>query len=244
MTEHVQHSFKRYEIKFVLNPAQFETLYPMLREKMQEDEYGVYPICNIYFDTPEYRLIRHSLDKPVYKEKFRLRSYGTISKDDMMFAEIKKKYKGVVYKRRVTLRGGDYEKLFKEGDAAIDNRQIQEEIIQFFHTYHNLAPKVFIGYDRIALAGTGDDHTLRVTFDRNISYRETGLSLCKDGAVSPVLPKEAIVMEIKVTHALPLWLVSILSENRIYKTSFSKYGSYYNNYIAKQLIERMKCYAD
>lgn len=90
MTQEIQYSFKRYEIKFLLKPEQFQILYGELQKHMQEDVYGVYPICNVYFDTPDYRLIRRSLDKPVYKEKFRLRSYGPISEEDEMFAEIKK----------------------------------------------------------------------------------------------------------------------------------------------------------
>jgi hypothetical protein len=240
MPESIQHSFKRYEIKFLLEPNVFDEFYPRIRERMQEDEYGTYPISNIYFDTPDYRLIRYSLEKPIYKEKFRLRSYGKISEDDFMFAEIKKKYKGIVYKRRVDLKGCDFEKLFGETEMPECDHQIRQEIIRFFHTYPNLEPKVYIGYDRIALAGTGQDESLRVTFDRNISYREENLFLWKDGPVHPVLTQEKIVMEVKVSHAVPMWLASLLSEYGIYKTSISKYGTYYNNYVAKELQERMK----
>lgn len=240
MAEQIQHSFKRHEIKFLLEPEVFQALYPRMRERMEEDIYGIYPICNIYYDTPNYQLIRRSLDKPVYKEKFRLRSYGQISVDDMMFAEIKKKYKGIVYKRRVSLKGSELPDLFADREAAFDSWQIHREILQFFDTYQNLMPKVYIGYDRIALAGVGEDSTLRVTFDQNISYRETNLSLWEDGDIFPVLPKEVIVMEVKVAHAVPLWLVSLLSEYGIYKASFSKYGTYFNQYIAKELMERMK----
>lgn len=240
MAEQIQHSFKRHEIKFLLKPEVFQSLYPRLRERMEEDVYGIYPICNIYYDTPDYQLIRHSLDKPVYKEKFRLRSYGPISVDDMMFAEIKKKYKGIVYKRRVSLKGSECGELFNNREAAFDSWQIHREILQFFDTYPNLMPKVYIGYDRIALAGMGADSTLRVTFDQNISYRETGLSLWEEGELSPVLPEEVIVMEVKVAHAVPLWLVALLSEYGLYKASFSKYGTYYNQQVAKELMERMK----
>lgn len=239
MEEFVQHSFKRYEIKFLLDPDTFRDFYPRLLERMEEDVYGVYSIQNIYYDTPDYSLIRHSLDKPVYKEKFRLRSYGLIELDDNIFAEIKKKFKGVVYKRRVDIRGSDLWRLFNEEQELDCSPQIRREIIHFFDTYRTLEPKVFIGYDRIALSGRGEEHYLRVTFDQNISYRETKLSLWSDGDVEPVLPEEKIVMEIKVPHAVPLWLASLLSEYGLYKTSFSKYGAYYNNFVAKNLPERM-----
>ena len=240
MSEQIQYSFKRHEIKFLLEPDMFRDFYPELQKRMTEDLYGKYSIHNIYYDTPDYLLIRRSLDKPVYKEKFRLRSYGLISADDAMFAEIKKKYKGIVYKRRIVLPGREFEHMI-HGDKIPDcDFQIQQEIIQFFHTYQNLEPKAYISYDRIALAGVGEDSTLRVTFDQNISFREKNLFLWSEGDVMSVLPNEKIVMEIKVDHAVPLWLVSLLSEFKIYKCSFSKYGTYYTNYIAKELQERMK----
>lgn len=42
----------------------------------EKDAYGAYTICNIYYDTGDWRLIRKSLEKTVYKEKLRIRSYG------------------------------------------------------------------------------------------------------------------------------------------------------------------------
>jgi hypothetical protein len=207
---------------------------------MQEDEYGKYPISNIYFDTRDYRLIRRSLDKPVYKEKFRLRSYGRIAETDLMFAEIKKKYKGIVYKRRVDLKGCDFAQLFTGGEMPGCDPQIRREIVRFFCTYPNLEPKAYIGYDRIALAGIGAEESLRVTFDQNISYREDDLFLWSDKPVKLVMAENPIVMEVKVSHAVPLWLASLLSEYGLYKTSISKYGTYYRNYVAKELQERMK----
>jgi hypothetical protein len=147
----------------------------------------------------------------------------------MMFAEIKKKYKGIVYKRRVDLKTCDFEKLFTGEEIPGCDHQIRQEIIQFFGTYPNLKPKVYIGYDRIALAGVGTEESLRVTFDRNISYRETDLFLWSDEPVYPVFPDNPVVMEVKTDRAVPLWLVSLLSEYKLYKTSISKYGAYFKS---------------
>lgn len=245
MKETIQYSFKRHEIKFLLTPEQYGVVYPALRDHMTEDTYGKYSIRNIYFDTPDYMLIRHSLDKPVYKEKFRLRSYGLIAREDAMFAEIKKKYKGIVYKRRIILPGCDFDKLLQGEEIAGCDTQIRQEILQFFRLYPGLTPKAYISYDRTALTGIGNEKSLRVTFDRNISFREENLVLWADSSVKPVLPenKEIIVMEIKVDNAVPFWLASLLSEWNIYRGSFSKYGTYYMNFVANNLQERIQTYA-
>lgn len=73
----IQTCFRRYEKKYLLTPAQQEFILHGVRGYMKEDAYGRYTICNIYYDTEDYSLIRSSLDKPVYKEKLRVRSYGT-----------------------------------------------------------------------------------------------------------------------------------------------------------------------
>ena len=59
--------------------------------KKFELEDNIFTQENYYFDTDDFRLIRTSLDKPAYKEKLRLRSYRYAAKDDLIFAELKKK---------------------------------------------------------------------------------------------------------------------------------------------------------
>ena len=71
----IQSSFKRVEKKFVLTEKEYERLLPVITQHMVSDQYGEYTICNIYYDTDNYRLIRNSLEKPKYKEKFRIRGY-------------------------------------------------------------------------------------------------------------------------------------------------------------------------
>ncbi len=228
----IQSSFKRYEKKFLITEEQYEKLIPVLRTKMNEDKYGEYTICNIYYDTDSYDLIRTSLDKPVYKEKIRIRSYGVPKPDDKIFAEIKKKYDGVVYKRRIAA-SYDEIKTFITQQKLIPNNdiQIQKEIL-FLMNLYNPKPKAFIGYDRSALAGK-DDSELRVTFDRNIRWRNKDLDLCLGDYGEPVMKDGKIVMEIKISSAMPLWLSQALSENLIYPASFSKYGTCYKNFLVK-----------
>ena len=169
--EQVQHSFERYEKKYLLTPAQYEALLPRLRERMTEDEYGMY---NIYYDTEDYSLIRTSLSRPAYKEKFRLRSYGVPGERSLVFAEIKKKFDGVVYKRRVEGEPETIQAFVDQGKSLPADSQIQREITCFLKRYHP-EPRVFIAYERLALAGKEED--LRITFDRNIRWRDRELDL-------------------------------------------------------------------
>lgn len=228
----IQYNFQRYEKKFVLTPKQYEQFFSLLQEYMKVDQYGVHTICNVYYDTDRYDLIRRSIEKPVYKEKFRLRSYGVPCEPDAIFAEIKKKYKGIVYKSRISATGDDIRKMITEGCILPDSPQIQAEMQCLFRRYQ-LVPKVYLAYERIAMEerqvpGQG----LRITFDRNIRWRNNDLNLYAGDDGQPVLPEERIIMEVKTPLAVPLWMVSMLSGCRIYPGSFSKYGTCYLRYIA------------
>lgn len=240
----IQYTFKRYEQKYLLTAARYEELMPELRRQMVEDRYGRYPICNIYYDTEDYKLIRASVEKPAYKEKFRIRSYGVPDRDSVVFAEIKKKYNGVVYKRRVASPPAEIERFITGGVPLPEDPQIQREIRWLLQAYRP-EPRVFLGYERVALTGK-EDSSFRITFDQNLRYRTYDLDLCKGVNGTQVLGDgdDRIIMEIKTAAAAPLWLVSLLSGQGIYPTSFSKYGTCYLRHIAgRQLSERKVLYA-
>ncbi len=228
----VQYTFKRYEKKFLLTEGQYEKLFPPLQRRMEEEGFGLHTICNIYYDTDTFDLIRSSLRKPAYKEKFRLRSYGTPGQEDPVFAEIKKKFDGVVYKRRVAAAPGEIQAFLQGWHIPHEDDQIQREIHWFLHI-HEILPKVFIGYERIALEGTQEDPGLRITFDRNIRWRNYDLDLCAGDEGELVLPEGLIVMEVKLLWGMPLWLVELLGKEQIYSSSFSKYGACYQRHIAR-----------
>ena len=228
MANGIQSCFERVEKKYLLNWRQYQAMLKGMEPYMKADRYSNYTICNIYYDTPDYRLIRESLEKPVYKEKLRMRSYGTVTGADNVFVELKKKYQGVVYKRRVTLRAAEAVRWLR-GDAAAPAGQIQKEIDWFLRS-NRPQPRVFIGYDREAYAGK-EDGELRLTFDTNLRWRDTEVDLrCGDHGTF-LLPEETILMEIKIPGAAPLWLARLLSENGIFPISFSKYGTYYKEVV-------------
>lgn len=218
--------FKRYELKYLITQKQKSILLDAMGAYMQEDAFGRSTICNVYYDTPDSLLIRRSLEKPVYKEKLRVRSYGTATPEKEVFVELKKKYKGVVYKRRVSVKQSRAEAYLDYHVPLPVQNQITEELDYFLAFYKELKPAVFLSYEREAFYGR-DDEDLRITFDENILWRDEDISLCSRPYGTPILDKDMVLMEIKVANAMPLWLSGLLSEEGIYKTSFSKYGQAY-----------------
>lgn len=229
-----QWSFRRIEKKYLMRKDQYEQLRVALEPYLEPDDYPSSSICNIYYDTPDFMLIRRSLEKPVYKEKFRVRSYEVPGPDDPVFMEIKKKYKGVVYKRRVRAPADDTVDFLAGGpEPKVKDRQIMNEIDWFFHRYP-LRPAMFIAYERLAFRSV-EDPNLRITFDRNIRYRTDDLDLTHGDRGTRLLPKTQVLMEIKIPGATPLWLCHILDELEIYPSSFSKYGRCYLKTLAESL---------
>lgn len=231
----MQTSFKRYEIKYLITQEQRENLMGVINEHMTADEYGKSTICNIYYDTPDKQLIRQSLEKPIYKEKLRVRSYGPARQDGIVFVELKKKFEGVVYKRRVCMSDSEASK-FLSGKGDIGRKeQIIAEINYFKSFYRSIMPSMYISYDREAFHER-EDKGVRLTLDDNILWRDTDLSLTVPPGGSPVLDEGVCLLEVKTHTSIPLWLSRELNALRIYQTSFSKYGTAYLN--SKKCSER------
>lgn len=230
----IQYSFQRYEKKYILTPQQYQVILPLLEPWMEADKYGQYTICSLYYDTDTFEMIRNSVSKPPYKEKFRLRSYGVPGDNDQVFGEIKKKFDGVVYKRRVAAPLAEMERFLAGGELSHESPQIQREI-HWFLRCHPIRPQALVAYDRTAYAGK-DDPELRLTFDRNIRWRAKELDLRAGDHGQPVLPEERIIMEIKIPQAVPLWLVRALGQAEAYPSGFSKIGSCYQLHLARKVF--------
>lgn len=218
--------FQRYELKYQMNHEQKQRLLDVLGDTLRPDRFGRSTICNIYFDTADCRLIRRSLEKPVYKEKLRLRSYGVSAPDSAVFLELKKKYQDVVYKRRVSLQEAEAMDCLLSGAPLPEPSQIGREIDYFRSFYRELFPTVVLSYEREAYF-FADDPGLRLTFDETILWRDEDFSLCSEVYGTPVLTPGQVLMEVKTSGSIPMGLARLLSENRIFKTSFSKYGAAY-----------------
>ncbi len=226
-----QNVFERVEKKYRLNQNQYDLFLDGTADKIHMDEYGLHTIRNIYYDTQNNELIRRSIDKPKYKEKLRLRGYGEILEDSPVFLEIKKKYQGVVYKRRAQLALQQARTYLNSGIRAEKNSQILNEIDYFIRFYHP-EPRVYLAYDREAFVGN-EDESLRITVDRNIRSRSHRLELTYDGECRLLNPGEYL-MEIKVKGAYPMWLANLLGKLNIYPASFSKYGAVYAQGVKKE----------
>ncbi len=216
---------KRYEFKYFLDPRQKEILLAALQGHMMADQYGLTSIASLYYDTPDYRLVRSSNEKPVYKEKIRLRSYGPADETSPVYLELKRKANDIVYKRRVQSTIPQVNAFFEQRGELGEESQISNEIAFFRDFYQDLQPSCLIIYDRTAYFEPFGD--LRLTIDDNPRYRMDDLSLSHLEEGTGLLDEGISILEVKVQDALPLWLCRALSEGKIYKNSFSKYGEAY-----------------
>ena len=220
---------KRYELKYLLTGEQTDYLRERLKGHMEVDQYGKTSIASLYYDTPTYQLIRTSVEKPLFKEKIRLRSYGLATEDSPVFLEMKRKADGIVYKRRVQTTVPEVGRFFKGSGRTKGSAQIAGELEAFRNHYRSLRPACLIIYDRTAYFEPDGD--LRLTIDENPRYRMNDLTLTKSMNGIPLLAPGQTILEIKVQAAIPLWLTAILSECGARKGSFSKYGEAYRREI-------------
>lgn len=228
----MQNVFQRNEIKYLISEAQYCALLQDISGQIKADEYGDYLVQNLYFDTRNWDIIRKSIEKPLYKEKMRLRCYGDLTEKRKLFLELKKKYRGVVYKRRVAFP--EIKKVDMEIRDFIHQKASQVSRELAFHLYQNpVQEKMYLSHKRQAFVGI-EDAKLRVTFDREIRYRVSDLAFKNPEQGTAILPPHIIVMEIKLVEGMPLWLTGALSKHEIFPRSFSKYGTCYMNYFQKQ----------
>lgn len=232
-----EQSFERYEKKYLLTQKQLDQIYPVLKNRLSMDHYGKHTICNIYFDTDDYKLIRESLEKPPYKEKLRLRCYGTPSSEkDTVFVEIKKKYDGIVYKRRISMTMGQAHKYLYYGIHPGFNCQVMKEL-EYFHSLYCLKPVVCLSYDRTAYFGNTDQQ-LRVTIDKGIRGRQYDMDLTRGSYGTLIMKQDLALIEVKMPGAMPVWMSRLFSEEGIFPITYSKYGAYYKQFILCQTIQK------
>lgn len=231
-----EYFFKRYELKYLLGESQYEAVKSEIEKRLSPDEYGKTSIQSIYYDTENFRLVRESIEKPVFKEKLRLRCYNLNDDDRDIYVEMKRKYDGVVYKRRIACKESEIEKLFAGG---FKKSQIGRELDYFLSFYGSLKPKMLIIYDREAYFEKGGD--LRVTFDKNVRYRTEDLNFHTSLAGESLLSASVALLELKTAAALPLWLCETLCREGVKKQSFSKYGgAYEREYLNNEYLNLNK----
>lgn len=226
--------FKRYEKKYILNKEQYDIIKDVIKNYMSLDKYclekGKYTIYNIYFDNDRDDIIRSSINAEYYKEKIRVRSYELFSDSNKeIFFELKKKIGGIVSKRRIIIPFKELDCIYNNTNSIFSDNQISNEISYFINT-NNVKPKVFISYDREAYF-SNTDKNFRVTFDSNIKSRRNNINFKNNEYDKILLDENKYLMEIKTSNSIPIWCVKLLSELKIYSTSYSKYGNEYKQEI-------------
>ncbi|MDR0502222.1 MAG: polyphosphate polymerase domain-containing protein [Treponema sp.] len=225
----MQSIFNRRENKYLVTMEQGAVLQRKLTQYMTIDRHGEYLVQNLYFDTDDWEIIRESIERPMYKEKLRLRFYGQKTRESHGFLELKKKFHGITYKRRIDFPLCELEsRSIREIVSSLDS-QISREII-FFMQRKEISEKIYIAYARIAYNGIGDGD-LRITFDKDVFFRLISFNNYDSGENRQILKPNQMIMEIKTTGAMPLWLAKTLSENSIFPVPFSKFGVCYTGYI-------------
>ena len=249
--------FKRYEIKYMVTAEQKARILKAMEPYMEMDKFGRSTVRNIYFDTDDFVLARHSIARPDFKEKLRIRSYSKADADSTVFVELKRKFDRVVYKRRVGLREADAVKWMVGSkdpyvihNLAAEAPQVTSEIEYFKNMYCGLKPVIFLSYDREAYRmkngapASDGGREFRVTFDSNIRCRESDLTLRSEAYGKSMLREGMFLMELKCPGAIPMWMTKILSEEKIYKTSFSKYGTAYCSFMKETPEDRAHAIAN
>lgn len=229
-----ENHFRRIEKKYLISKSDKEILITKIKDHIKKDKYFKSQIHNIYFDTPNNDLIINSLEKPLFKDKFRLRSYGIPTLDSEVYLEIKMKYKDIVGKRRVKIKLKDYYDFLNNKHIKIDNQIFKE--FNYYYEYYKLKPTIYIAYDRISYLGK-EDNNLRITFDNNLRSRRNNLDFNNNSKMNYFFDDDTYIMEIKTLEGMPLWLANALSEMKIFPNSFSKYGKIYTKEKNKEMIK-------
>ncbi len=241
----IRTTFARNEKKYLLTDGDYRTLMEEIRTKLAYDDFAHSQICSLYYDTANDELINRSLEKPLYKEKLRIRSYGRPDADTRVYVELKKKFKGVVYKRRVAcsyaaarafMNGEPYARAVTEHPLVnpvyqaqclcANSMQIAAEIANCLHRNPGLQPRMVIITNRVALHTT-DGSDVRITLDIDPVWRNTSTDLDNEMEGVPLFDDGRIIMEIKCAKAYPLWLSRALAAAKVYPQSCSKYGRAY-----------------
>lgn len=235
MMSKLKNIFQRKENKYSMNLNTYKQLREQLAEYLEEDEYGLHTILSVYYDTNSFEVIKRSIEKPNYREKFRLRSYGIPTEDSLVFLEMKKKVKVIVYKRRIQVPYSQaltyYYKNLELHLQSNHEKQIKKEMDWLVET-KKLFPRVLVAYDRIALKSDIEGlEEFRVTFDFNIRHRKEGLDLRVGEHGIRVAPEMDVLMEVKALGSYPVWFSQILSQLSIHKVSFSKYSQTYQRFL-------------
>jgi len=229
---HTIRRFNRFELKYVVSLREAERFKHALGAYLVPDDHGdsggSYGLASLYYDSPDYRFYWEKVDGCKFRRKLRIRYYDCgrpLTPDTPVFVEIKQRLNRVTQKRRAVLAYSQALQLCDErcipGHAPQD-RAVIEEVAGMLWQY-DLRPVSLVRYSRQALLGTDYDLGLRVTFDRDLTYRTSGLRLHEEQTELPLFPPDRTVVEIKVNERVPYWLTEMVAKHDLGLMRVSKY---------------------
>lgn len=224
----------RKEMKYIINKEISKNLIEEINNYVKPSDFFFQRIHNVYYDNDYYGVISRSKNSSEFKEKLRIRTYEMPSgfvKD--AYVELKKKFKGITYKRRIKLKLNIVEEMFEKNDLfpVMPDGQIKQEVV-YFQQKTKCFPKVYISYNRHAYV-CSDGSDMRITFDSDIFTREKNLSLKTNEEDILFGHEELVIMEVKVNGSMPIWFTNVLNKYSICPTSYSKYAKI----IASDILE-------
>lgn len=236
MTNKNESRFKRVETKYLVPEDIYQDFLKDLMENMKEDKYPHSTISNIYYDTADFQIIQDSLAKKNKREKIRVRYYDAHpTSKSLAFLEIKEKdEEGVGHKLRLASTGENITGLLGDGlSFAGMDAEVGMNIRKLRDRYPGIGPSMYIYYDRYSLKERknieGHDYQkIRITFDRNLIFRDYDLESIEQKKGEALLPDQAVLMEIKAPGQKPDWLQSLLDQYGILQVKFSKYAAAYH----------------
>lgn len=229
---HTIRRFDRFELKYLVPSRVAEGFKQALRARLMPDDHGdscgCYYISSLYYDSPDFRCYWEKVNGIRFRRKLRIRYYeasGPLTEGTPVFVEIKQRVNRVTQKRRVLLPYCEALLLCNERQRPLHEPRdaaVVDEIIGLLWQY-DLRPASIVRYARQALVGTEYDVGLRVTLDRDLSYRTGHLHLHEQQSGRQLFPPEWTVVEIKVNERIPYWLSEMIAVYNLNLVRFSKY---------------------
>jgi len=239
---HTIRKFNRFELKYIVSIQAAERFKQDLSDFLAPDEHGdslgAYGVSSLYYDGPDYRFYWEKIDGIKFRRKLRIRHYengAPLAEDTSVFVEIKQRLNRVTQKRCLQLPYGDALRLCSQrqvpeldafnhdpSDAAVI-----DEVLAMSWQY-DLRPASIVSYNRQALIGGQYDVGLRVTFDKDLTYRAAGegssaLQLNGENASLTLFPADMVIIEIKVNERIPYWLTELVAMHNLNLMRVSKY---------------------
>ncbi len=237
MTENLN-KIRRYELKYTITESIADDIKDYisnvchLDKHVPEGDTG-YTVNNLYFDTPDLRFYHDTKFRKLTRYKPRARYYG-MKVGDSIWPEIKYRQGSIIWKKRYCIPVECWPALFhtelsSETTCEIKNRINRfEEIIH----WHGAQPILHVRYFRQPYVTQLESYG-RVTFDRNLSYRQVNGSieldyhekdmLYYDDPITTINHESPVLLEIKVETMVPQWAINLIKRFNLVQRPFSKY---------------------